>query len=87
MATIQESDSKASFVFMGDFNAHHIEWLRSVSPTDGHGRAAFDFANLSGCDQLVDCPTHVSGNCLDLLLTDVPGVVNVSVEPLSVFLT
>ena len=75
MASIQSSDKKASFIFIGDFNAHHQDWLKSISPTNRNGLAALDFANLSGCDQLIDGPTHISGNCLDLLLTDVPGVI------------
>ena len=77
MAAIQEADTKASFIFVGDFNAHHRDWLGSVSQTNCHGHAALNFANLSGCEQLVHQPTHVSGNCLDLLLTDVPSVVDV----------
>lgn len=81
MATVQSSDRKAVFVFMGDFNAHHTEWLESISPTDQHGRAALDFATLSGCEQIVLGPTHRSGNRLDLVLTDVPGVVDVEVIP------
>ena len=75
MATIQESDIKASFVFVGDFNAHHREWLNSVSPTDGHGLRALDFSSESGCEQIIHKSTHRSGNCLDLLFTDSPGVV------------
>ena len=31
MAAIQENDRKASFVFIGDFNAHHKKWLNSIS--------------------------------------------------------
>ena len=76
MNDIQEMDRKTSFIFVCDLNAHHQEWLKSVSPTDRHGNAAFDFANLSGCTQLIKEPTHKLGNCLDLLLTDVPGVVD-----------
>lgn len=79
MAIIQERDVKASFVFIGDFNAHHREWLGSSSVTDRHGLAAFQFSNVSGTSQLVDLPTHVAGNPLDLVFTDVPGVVSVSV--------
>ncbi len=48
MATIQDEDRKAAFVFVGDFHAHHREWLGSVSPTDSHGRAALDFVDVSG---------------------------------------
>ena len=80
MAAVQSTDTKASFIFVGDYNAHHREWLGSVSATDHHGRAALDFANLSGCDQLVREPTHVSGNCLDLLFTDATAVVDVIVD-------
>ena len=81
MAEIQNVDRKAAFIFVGDLNAHHKEWLNSVSNTDQSGHAAFDFSSLSGCEQLVNSPTHQSGNCLDLLLTNVPGVVRVKVDP------
>ena len=62
MAVIQENDRKAAFLFVGDFNAHHREWLNSVSPTDCHGRRALDFSTESGCDQLIHRSTHRSGN-------------------------
>ena len=81
MFEIQGADRKASFIFVGDLNVHHQNWLVSVSNTDSAGIAALDFANLSGCDQLVQESTHRSGNCLDLLLTDVPQVVDVKVKP------
>ena len=73
MAKIQENDRKAALLFVGDFNAHHKEWLNSVSPTDRHGQRAIDFSTESGCDQLIQRPTHRSGNILDLIFTDVPG--------------
>ena len=47
--------------------------------TNYHGVAAFDFATVSGCHQLVVGPTHVRGGTLDLLMTDVPDLVQVSV--------
>ncbi len=53
LAVIEDEDQKAAFVFIGDYNAHHREWLESVSPADSHGCAALDFANVSGCSQLV----------------------------------
>ena len=79
MASIQENDRKAAFLFVGDFNAHHREWLNSVSPTDRHGLRALDFSTESGCEQLIQRPTHRSGNTLDLIFTDVPGVVTSNV--------
>ena len=74
MAAIQENDRKASCVFIGDFNAHHKEWLNSISQTDCHGLRALDFSE-SGCDQIIHNPTHRSGNSLDLMFTDTPGAV------------
>ena len=64
--------------FLGDLNGHHQEWLGSTT-TNRHGVAAFDFANVSGCNQLVVGPTHASGGTLDNLMTDVPHQVGVSV--------
>ena len=81
MSEVQQTDRKSSFVFVGDFNAHHREWLVSVSQTDAHGRALLDFATSSSCQQLVAGPTHSAGNSFDLVLTDVPGVVSVVVSP------
>ena len=50
---MQSIDRQAVFVFVGDANAHHLEWLESISPTDGHGRDALDICNLAGCEQTV----------------------------------
>ena len=47
--------------------------------TNSHGVAAFDFAIVSGCDQLVAGPTHARGGILDLLMTDVPDLIRVAV--------
>ena len=44
-----------------------------------HGAADFDFATVSGCDQLVVGLTHARGGSLDLLMTDVPDLVWVAV--------
>ena len=81
MSEVQQTDRKSSFVFVGDFNAHDREWQGSVSQTDAHGRVFLDFATSSSCQQLVAGPTHSAGNPLDLVLTDVPGVVSVVVSP------
>ena len=51
MARIQSVDDTAVFVFVGDANAHHSEWLESVSPTDRHGCDALDLCNLYDCEQ------------------------------------
>ena len=63
---------------MGDFNGHHQEWLGSTT-TNRHGVAAFNFATVSGYDQLVVGPTHACGGTHDHLMTDVPDLVRVAV--------
>ena len=78
MSTIQSLDSKASFVICGSFNVHHKDWLISRT-TDSHGRSAYEFCFSSDCDQLIDEPTHISGNSLDLVFSDVPSLVSSSV--------
>ena len=47
--------------------------------TNNHGVAAFDFATVSGCDQLVVGPTHARDRILNLLMTDVPDLIWVAV--------
>ena len=52
MAAVQAAAARASFLFEGDLNGHHQEWLGSTT-TNPHGVAALDFATVSGCVQLV----------------------------------
>ena len=78
MVAVQTEDIRASFLFVGDLNGHHQEWLGSIT-TNRHGVAPFDFATVSGCDQLVVGPTHACGGTLDLLMIDVPDQVRVAV--------
>ena len=44
------------------------------------GRAARDFASSSGYEQMVTEPTHIDEGVLDLVLTDIPDVVEYRVE-------
>ena len=69
---------RASFLFVGDLNGHHQEWLGSMT-TNSHGVAAFDFVTVSCCNQFIVSPTHAGGGTLDLLMTDVPDLVQVAV--------
>ena len=78
MAAVQAADALALFLFAGDFDGHHQEWLGSTT-MNRHGVAALDFATVSGCDQLVIGPTHACGGTLDLLMTDVSDLVWVAV--------
>ena len=47
--------------------------------TNRHGIAAIEFATVSGCDPLVVGLTHARDGTLDLLMTDAPDLVRVSV--------
>ena len=78
MAAVQIEDIHESFLFVGDLNGHHQEWLGSTA-TNRHGATYFDSATVSGCDQLVVSPTHARGGTLDLLMTNVPVLVRVPV--------
>ena len=78
MVAVQAEDVCASFLFVGDLNGHHQEWLGSMT-TFRHGVAAFDLATVSGCEQLVVGPTHACSGTLDLLMTDVLDLVWVAV--------
>ena len=53
-------------------------WL-AFSTIDSHGRSAYEFCFSSGCNQLIDEPTHISGNSLDLVFSDMPSLVSSSV--------
>ena len=59
MAADQPQDVRASFLFVGDLKDHHKECLGS-STKNCHGVAAYDYATVSGFDQLVVVPTHAS---------------------------
>ena len=78
MAAVQASDTRTSFLFVGDLTGNHQEWLGSAT-TNRHGVSALDFATVSGCDQLVIGPTHARGGTLYLLMTNVPDLLLVSV--------
>ena len=78
MAAVQAVDARALFLFVGDLNGHHQEWLGSTA-TNRHGVVALEFATESGCDQLVIGPTHAHEGAIDLFMTDVPDLVRVAV--------
>ena len=76
IGSIQSVDPKSVFYFTGDLNCHHSELLGS-RVTDAHGVAAFDFATVADCSQLVNGPPHRAGGVLDLVLKNVPDLCDV----------
>ena len=78
IAAVYVEDVRASFLFVGDLNGHHQEWLGSTT-TNRHGVAAYDFATASEGDKLVVGSTHGRGGTVDVLLIEVPDQARVAV--------
>jgi hypothetical protein len=62
--------TKGNLILIGDFN------IPGIDCKNGHARSASLHEILTACqdeflEQMLDFPTHVRGNCLDLLLTNV----------------
>ncbi len=57
-------------ILLGDFNLPGIDWEHLTS--DSRGRPILEACTQGGLEQLVTFPTHIRGNVLDLVLTDVP---------------
>ena len=53
---ILEKGKKA--IFVGDFNAHHKEWLNSHSKTNKLGISLKEFSEMYALDQIVKKPTR-----------------------------
>jgi len=56
-------------ILIGDFNLPGIDWEQEKAK-DARGRELLEAAMEAGMQQLVNFPTHVKGNILDLLLTN-----------------
>ncbi|CAH4034697.1 unnamed protein product [Pieris brassicae] len=88
MATdsLLEGVPTAEIVILGDFNAHHADWLGSET-TDHAGRSFHDFALAYDLSQMVPAITRIPDvdghkpSLLDLLLTSHPETYQVSVDP------
>jgi len=57
-------------IFIGDFNLPRIDWCYGTA--SGSDTMILDKLNDHGFEQLIDTPTHVKGNILDLVLTNAP---------------
>lgn len=53
-------------ILAGGYNAHHKDWLQTKPPTDPPGRDTLALSMTHGLSQLVNGPTHIRGNRLDL---------------------
>ena len=57
-------------IVIGDFNMPHVNW--STHSCGSKFQNFLDALDEKSLDQIIDFPTHVRGNILDLLLTDMP---------------
>ena len=88
MARVHSVNDKAVFVFVGDANAHHSEWLESVSPTDRHAWAWCSWFLKSVLLWAVASLSHSHCRWLDFVMTDVPDIVDAYVStPLGLLIT
>ena len=71
--------SSENDIFIGDFNFPNINWTDLSS--DRASETFLDCTVDNGFTQLVDFPTHLRGNILDLILTNRPENI-IHIEPL-----
>jgi len=57
-------------IIIGDFNLPEVDW--STGETSTRARDLVEAVENSLMIQMVDFPTHIKGNCLDLILTNMP---------------
>ena len=62
--------AEARSIMIGDFNLPEVNWATGQS--GARSRLFLEATIEAGMEQLVAFPTHVKGNVLDLLLTNVP---------------
>jgi Reverse transcriptase (RNA-dependent DNA polymerase)/Endonuclease-reverse transcriptase len=62
-------------ILIGDFNLPDIDWDKSTAKNRAD-QALLDAAQEANMDQLVGFPTHVRGNKLDLVLSNMPERIN-----------
>ena len=75
--SLLSSQPHAEVLYIGDFNVHHTDWLKSTH-TDVGGIEAFHFSISNELEQIIKHPTHVpdrhdhAANPLDLFFTSNP---------------
>ena len=63
------TDSDEHLVIVGDFNLPDVCWP-SLTGSTLVSNVFCDFVFVSNLTQLINCPTHIKGNTLDILLTN-----------------
>ena len=68
------SPSADSVILVGDFNLPDVCWWSSLIGQSPFSNSFCDFEH--SFSQLVDCPTHVKGNILDLVYTTSESIIS-----------
>lgn len=80
IASLSGLPSQRDLIIVGDFNAPDINWL-TLTAESPSSKKICEFVFLHNLMQLIEVPTHVNGNILDLVLTNCPGrITNMIVE-------
>ena len=69
LTQVIESNPSDSTIIVGDFNLPDIQW-DTLSSTSSISCAFCDFVFDNLLTQLIDQPTHIQGNILDLVLSN-----------------
>ena len=81
LTQVIESNTSADSIFIGDFNLPDIQW-DTLSSISSISCAFCDFIFDNSLSQLIDQPTHIQGNILDLVLSNSNDcVTNLAVAP------
>ena len=64
-----------NIVIVGDFNMRDTDWNTHHSPNSTEVLFLNTFSDL-GFTQLIDSPTHIKGNLLDILVTNKPQIIS-----------
>ena len=71
-------DQCVGVIIVGDFNVHHLSWLRHSHSTTPEGVRLKSLVHDLGLSQRVRTPTR--GQCLlDLVITDLPNLLTIEV--------
>lgn len=74
LSCIVQSNPSTDIIITGDFNLPDINW-DTLSSTSTSSNALCDFIFDNSLTQLIDQPTHVKGNILDLVLSNLDDLV------------
>ncbi len=72
IASVNTLDFTSDVMVCGDFNCPDINW-KTLSATTPISTKLCDLAYSSNLVQMVSFPTHILGNCLDLILVNCPN--------------